>query len=79
MIKGLIAGILGLKVSTVGFDHLTGSGRFIFYNPYLLCGISLVRVLIGMYASGQVLVSASDESVLCLVMSFKKEKFSPCL
>lgn len=79
MIKGLIAGILGLMVSTVGFDPLTGSGRFIFNNPNLMSGISLVPVLIGMYAIGQVLVSASDESQMGQVRAFKKEKIFPSL
>lgn len=42
-----------------------------------MSGISLVPVLIGMYAIGQVLVSASDESQMGQVRAFKKEKYSP--
>lgn len=79
MIKGLIPGILGLMVSTVGFDPITGSGRFVFGNPNLMMGISLVPVLIGMFAVGQMLVSASDKSYTGNIKEFKTNKIFPSL
>ncbi len=79
MIKGLIPGVLGLMVSTIGFDPITGSGRFIFGNPNLMMGISLVPILIGMYAVGQMLVSASDTSYTGQIKEFKSKKIFPSL
>lgn len=79
MIKGLIPGILGLMVSTIGFDPITGSGRFVFGNPNLMMGLSLVPILIGMYAVGQMLASASDQSHGGQIREFKSNKIFPSL
>lgn len=62
LIKGLIPGVIGLMISTIGFDPITGSGRYIFGNPNLMMGISLIPVLIGLYAIGQMYVSVSQKS-----------------
>jgi len=55
-IKGLIAGIFGLLIATVGTDMFSGYTRFSFGNPELAKGIDLVAMLVGIYAISEVLV-----------------------
>ncbi len=55
MEKGLIAGALGLLLSTVGNHPLTGSLRFTFDAPALYDGIPLVVALIGLYSIPEVI------------------------
>jgi len=50
IVKGLIAGMLGLMLSMMGMDPLTGYARFTFGSIDLLSGISFVPVLIGLFA-----------------------------
>jgi putative tricarboxylic transport membrane protein len=56
MIKGMISGALGLLMSTVGMDSVTGSFRYTFDSNILLAGIHIVAGLIGLFALSQVLV-----------------------
>lgn len=51
LIKGIISGCLGLFISFVGMDIISGSTmRFAFGNVYLYGGFDLVIVLIGLFA-----------------------------
>lgn len=59
MVKGLIAGFLGLFLSTVGGDPLTGEARFTFGNFQLIAGFNLLAVVIGVFALSEVLIRAS--------------------
>ncbi len=54
MEKGLMAGAMGLLLSTVGNHPLTGSMRFTFDSPSLYDGIPLVVALIGLYSIPEV-------------------------
>ena len=62
VIKGLISGVLGLVLASVGMDALTGVKRFTFGSTYLLGGIEMVPVLIGLYALSQGLVNTESGS-----------------
>jgi putative tricarboxylic transport membrane protein len=55
VLKGLVAGLIGLGVATVGLDPITGFERFTFDNMMLLTGISFVPVIIGTFALAEVL------------------------
>ena len=57
--KGMIAMIIGLVLSTVGAD-LTGVERFMFESEFLLDGIELLAVPIGLFALSEVLINARD-------------------
>lgn len=48
--KGVIAAVLGLALSSVGYDPITGDVRYTFGSDYLYDGISLVPALIGLFA-----------------------------
>jgi putative tricarboxylic transport membrane protein len=54
IIKGLLAGWIGLLASTVGIDLIVGVDRFTFGNIYLMGGFQLLPVLIGVFAVAQV-------------------------
>jgi TctA family transporter len=53
--KGLIAACLGLILSTIGYDPVTGSVRFTFGSDYLWDGIRLLPAFIGLFAVGEAL------------------------
>ena len=54
-IKGLLAGCLGLLLSTIGMDPISGSPRFTFGMIELFSGISFTVALIGLFSIPQVL------------------------
>ncbi|WP_456267496.1 tripartite tricarboxylate transporter permease [Kushneria sp. AK178] len=60
LFKGLIAGLLGFFVSTIGTDPITGVDRFTFGELSLLTGINLLPALIGLFAVSQVLKDAFE-------------------
>ena len=55
LVKGLIAGALGLLVATVGEDEINGVARFHFGNEALKQGFGFLPVLIGLFAFSQLL------------------------
>ena len=63
-LKGLIAAGLGIMLSTVGFDVITGHLRFTFGWAPIEDGIPLIQALVGLFAVTQALVLAeSAESI----------------
>ena len=60
MVKGLIAGAIGLLVRTVGEDQAVGVGRFDFGIDPLLGGFDFIAVLIGVFAFSQLLSDIRD-------------------
>ena len=56
-IKGGIAALLGLYISTIGTDPIYGDLRNTFDIPQLFSGLPLVPVLVGLFAVGQILVT----------------------
>ena len=48
-VKGLLAGIIGVFIATVGLDMKSGVERFSFGEPYLWEGISLIIVALGIF------------------------------
>ncbi|MFP6711424.1 MAG: tripartite tricarboxylate transporter permease [Rhodospirillales bacterium] len=63
MIKGLIAGAVGLLVRTVGEDEAVGMARFNFGNDALLQGFDFIAVLIGLFAFSQLLNDVRDPKI----------------
>ena len=60
LVKGLIAGALGLLVRTVGEDEAVGMARFDFGIDTLLGGFNFIAVLIGLFAFSQLLSDVRD-------------------
>lgn len=55
LVRGTLALLIGLFISTVGIDIATGHPRFTFGSMNLLDGVSFVPAMIGMFALSQVL------------------------
>lgn len=49
LIKGLISGLLGMFLATVGLDPLTASPRFTFGYEFLNSGFQFIAVMIGLF------------------------------
>lgn len=60
LIKGMMAGIVGLMIATVGTDPVTGNNRFTFDDPELLSGIPPILVMVGIYAVAELFEQASQ-------------------
>lgn len=51
--KGVMCGALGISLSFIGIDSITGYPRFTFNNVNLLSGVSFIPVMIGLFAMSQ--------------------------
>ncbi len=49
LLEGLLVGLFGLMISTIGYDAVTGNIRYAFNIPYLWNGVPLVPALIGLF------------------------------
>lgn len=63
MIKGLISGTLGLLLATVGLDPIMTTRRLTFNIVELDSGISLIPLLIGLFALSEVIFQLGKKSV----------------
>lgn len=61
MIKGLVAGAIGVLLAMVGGDPITGIPRFTFGDFRLIAGFDLLAVVIGVFALSEVLLRASQK------------------
>ncbi|MDC7245130.1 MAG: tripartite tricarboxylate transporter permease [Sphaerochaetaceae bacterium] len=60
VLKGLMGGILGLFLATIGIDAMSGEIRFTFGTIYLMGGISFIPILIGLFAFSQILLTIEE-------------------
>lgn len=86
VLKGFISLILGLMISTVGIDPLSGVHRFTFGLLELQGGIDFLVVIIAIYALGEVFKSYKDTKAGTKKMQTKfgriwitKEEWKRCL
>lgn len=61
MVKGLMSGVLGILLATVGIDNLTGAYRYTYGIMSLFEGIPIVPCVIGLYSASQVFVLAEQK------------------
>ncbi|MDC7227682.1 MAG: tripartite tricarboxylate transporter permease [Spirochaetales bacterium] len=55
IVKGLMAGVFGLIIMTIGLDPMTGVPRFTFGNVNLQAGINFLPAMIGLFAIPQII------------------------
>jgi len=55
VLKGLILGMVGIMLSTVGIDPINGTMRFTFGSVELGAGINFIPVMIGLFGTAEVL------------------------
>ncbi|WP_157966364.1 tripartite tricarboxylate transporter permease [Oceanibium sediminis] len=58
--KGLISTALGIGLAIIGLEPMTGQMRYTFGMPDLMGGISLIPLLIGMFALSEILLQAES-------------------
>lgn len=63
LVKGLMSGALGLLISTIGLDPITGTQRFMFGQSFLAEGINVTCALIGLFSMSQVFILAEKKIV----------------
>lgn len=67
--KGFISALVGLFISTIGLDMVTGSARYTFGTINLFDGIDFVVVALGVFGMTEILIALEDD-----VRSFKFNK-----
>jgi putative tricarboxylic transport membrane protein len=72
LLKGLVSLLLGLLIACVGLDNPAGAPRYTFGNAELMGGISLIPLMIGMFAISEVLrfAVAQSQPVMALERPF---------
>jgi putative tricarboxylic transport membrane protein len=63
IIKGLLAGVIGLFLSVIGTDTMTGSVRFDYGIFELTAGVELIPVLVGVFALTEVFWRLSEKTI----------------
>jgi len=58
-LKGIVSLLLGLFVASVGLDNPAGFPRFTFANAELAGGLTLIPIMIGMFAVSEIIRSVS--------------------
>jgi putative tricarboxylic transport membrane protein len=73
-LKGIISLLLGLLIGCVGLDNPAGAPRYTFGNAELAGGISLIPLMIGMFAISEVLrfSLSTDRPVMAVDRPFGK-------
>src|SRR5690606_9205642 len=59
-LKGIIGGMIGVFLATVGIDFSTGIERFTFGVPELSEGIKFAPLMIGLFAGSELLMQAGE-------------------
>lgn len=60
VIKGILAGLLGILVSTIGFDPFSGVARLTFGSFSLMQGVDLVCLMLGLFAVSEMLLQGKQ-------------------
>lgn len=58
LVKGLIAGLIGLLIATIGADPVTATPRFTFGEINLFSGIQFISAMIGLYGVSEVILNS---------------------
>ena len=63
LLKGLLSGTMGLSLSLIGMDNITGFTRFAFGTTFLMGGIAFIPVMVGLFAMSQCFLSIEEMDV----------------
>ena len=75
IVKGLMAAGVGILISLVGIDGITGFPRFTFGNVNMLNGLSFIPIMIGLFALSQAFSSIEDITKKIVVQQKVKSVF----
>ena len=75
LLKGMIAALMGVILTTIGMSPIDGAFRYTFGIHMLIGGIHLMPVLIGVYAVTEVLKIAEFDAPLAKPVEYKMRGF----
>ncbi len=77
VLKGSIAGVMGMLLATVGVDGISGSYRYTLDNVSLFEGLPVVPVVIGLFSACQVfsLVEQKNVTIIKDIASFSDDSW----
>lgn len=73
--KGIVMALFGLLISTIGMDPQDGINRFTFGQNYLLSGLDILPIIIGLFAIAQVFNQIESGTKSISTKGYKKERF----
>ncbi len=79
LIKGIIAGLLGVGISFIGVDPIWGNMRYTFDSIYMIGGIALMPALIGFYSIPQILKGCTGSNIEASHDKIRVRDFVPSL
>ncbi len=88
LLKGLIGVCLGIFISTIGMDSISGTARFTFDNIYMMRGIPLIIALMGLFAISEIMMkssynpkedAASLKSYNIIKQKISKQEYKRCI
>lgn len=77
IIKGLLSTLLGILIALIGFDSITAEERYSFGVDYLLEGLALVPLLLGVFVMSEVFVQVADRLSLRGDKSIARKSANP--
>lgn len=77
LLKGMIGACLGLVISMIGQNPVTGAARLTFGIPDLMAGVNFISVIIGLFALGEVF--SNVEKKISVVLDKKKIDWMPTM
>jgi len=73
-LRGILILLIGVTLSTFGYDTLTGIPRFTYGSTAMLNGIDLISMVIGLFGIGEIIISLEEE-----IVTIAKEKVGKLL
>jgi putative tricarboxylic transport membrane protein len=55
VLKGILMGLVGIWLSTIGYNPISGSLRYTFNRPELWDGVELIAVIVGLFAFAEMI------------------------
>jgi putative tricarboxylic transport membrane protein len=75
LVKGLFSGSIGLTLSLIGVDNITGFTRFAFGSTFLMGGLAVIPVMVGLFAMSQCFLSIEELGVKNVITQKIKSAF----
>lgn len=72
MVRGLVAVFIGLILSIIGMDPVSGALRYTFNQPFLIGGMDLVTISMGLFGLSEIFIGMEDLSAVGRPEKIKK-------
>ena len=79
IVKGLLGGVMGLALCTVGMDPVMGMPRFTFGSFTLVQGLDMATLMIGLFSISQMLVMLESDEQYIVSMQRQARAFRTAL